>query len=169
MSRSLLRTDKEIADIYERHRNTVYRVCYSFMKNPADTEDAVQDTFISLIRKGPAFESEEHEKAWLIRTATNICRNTLKHWWRRHENIDDLHDVESPERVDTTEADDVLGAVMGLPDKYKSVVYLYYYEGYSSVQIADILRKPQSTIRNYLREARAILKERLGDHFDEEQ
>ena len=76
---------------------------------------------------------------------------------------------ESPEAVDTAKADDVLSAVMNLPDKYKTVVYLYYYEGYSSVQIADILAKPQSTVRNYLREARAILKERLGDHFDEEQ
>ena len=139
------------------------------MKNPADTEDAVQDTFFQLIKSGPAFESEEHEKAWLIRTATNICKNMLKHWWRRHENIEDHYDIESPEAVDIAKADDVLSAVMGLPDKYKTVVYLYYYEGYSSVQIADILAKPQSTVRNYLREARAILKERLGDHFDEEQ
>ena len=169
MSKSLLRTDKEIAEIYKRHSKTIYRVCYGFMKNTADTEDAVQDTFIRLIRKGPAFESEEHEKAWLIRTATNICKNMLKHWWRRHENIEDHYDIESPEAVDTAKADDVLSAVMDLPDKYKTVVYLYYYEGYSSVQIADILAKPQSTVRNYLREARAILKERLGDHFDEEQ
>lgn len=169
MSKSLLRTDKEIAEIYERHSKTIYRVCYGFMKNTADTEDAVQDTFIRLIRKGPAFESEEHEKAWLIRTAANICKNSLKYWWRRHENIEDFYNLESPETADKTEAYDVLSAVMELPDKYKTVVYLYYYEGYSSVQIAEILEKPQSTVRNYLREARAKLKERLGDYFDEEQ
>lgn len=74
MSKSLLRTDKEIAEIYKRHSKTVYRVCFAYMKNPADTEDAVQDTFFQLIKSGPAFESEEHEKAWLIRTATNICK-----------------------------------------------------------------------------------------------
>ena len=67
------------------------------------------------------------------------------------------------------ETDDIFQVVMELPEKYKTVVYLYYYEGYTSVEIAGILKKPQSTIRNYLHEARAILKERLGDDFDEEQ
>ena len=165
MSESLLRTDKEIADIYMRHSKTVYRVCFAYLKNPADTEDAVQDTFFQLIRKAPAFESAEHEKAWLIRTASNICKNVLSHWWRRREDIDDHHDLHSSEDVET---DEVFQAVMDLPDKYKSVVYLYYYEGYSSVEIAEILHKPQSTVRNHLHEARAILKERLGDDFNEE-
>ena len=165
MSNSLLRTDKEIAEIYSRHSKTVYRVCFAYMKNPADTEDAVQDTFFRLIKSGPAFESEEHEKAWLIRTAANICKNTLKHWWRKRESIDDHYDLAVSDHIET---DDVLKAVMELPEKYKTVVYLYYYEGYPSKTIADILKKPQSTIRNYLREARAILKERLGENFDEE-
>ncbi len=166
MSNSLLRTDKEIAELYSRHSKTVYRVCFAYMKNPADTEDAVQETFFRLIKSGPAFESEEHEKAWLIRTATNICRNTLRHWWRRRENIDDYHNLSSPDR---SEIDELLHAVLNLPEKYKSVVYLYYYEGYSSVEIAEILKKPQSTIRNYLREARAILRERLEVILDEER
>ena len=64
MSKSLLRTDKEIAEIYKRHSKTVYRVCFAYMKNPADTEDAVQDTFFQLIKSGPAFESEEHGMAY---------------------------------------------------------------------------------------------------------
>mgnify|MGYP000756114031 FL=1 len=166
MSKSLLRTDKEIAEIYKRHSKTVYRVCFAYMKNPADTEDAVQDTFFQLIKSGPAFESEEHEKAWLIRTATNICKNVLRHWWRRHENIEDFYNLPSSENIET---DDIFQVVMELPEKYKTVVYLYYYEGYTSVEIAGILKNPQSTIRNYLHEARAILKERLGDDFDEEQ
>ena len=165
MSDSLLRTDKEIAEMYIRHGRTVYRVCYAFMKNPADTEDAVQDTFFQLIKSGPAFESEEHEKAWLIRTASNICKNALRHWWRRRENIEDFRDLPGSEGIET---DEVLQTVMNLPDKYKAVVYLYYYEGYSSVEIAEILKKPQSTVRNCLRDARAILKERLGDEYNEE-
>lgn len=165
MSDSLLRTDKEIAEMYIRHGRTVYRVCYAFMKNPADTEDAVQDTFFQLIKSGPAFESEEHEKAWLIRTASNICKNALRHWWRRRENIEDFHDLPGSEGIET---DEVLQTVIDLPDKYKAVVYLYYYEGYSSVEIAEILKKPQSTVRNCLRDARAILKERLGDEYNEE-
>ena len=165
MSNSLLRTDKEIAEIYTRHSKTVYRVCFAYMKNPVDTEDAVQETFFRLIKSGPVFDSEEHEKAWLIRTAANICKNVLRHWWRRRENIDNFHNLSGSDKIET---DEVFQVVMALPEKYKTVVYLYYYEGYNSVEIAGILKKPQSTIRNYLHEARAILKERLGDDFNEE-
>ena len=166
MKETLRRTDKEITEIYMRNRQTVYRVCYAYMKNPADTEDAVQDTFVQMIRKGPVFENEEHEKAWLIRTAENVCRNVLRYWWRRHEDIDDHYDLQSP---DHSEADSLMQTVMALPDKYKTVVYLYYYEGYSSAEIAGMLGRPQSTIRNYMTEARRLLKERSGEDFDEER
>ena len=164
MSNSLLRADEELAALYDRHRKTVYRVCFTYMKNPADTEDAVQDTFLRLIKSGPAFESEEHEKAWLIRAASNVCKNALAHWWRRRESLEDHRELPGAEGIST---DEVLEAVLGLPAKYKTVVYLYYYEGYTGPEIAGILKRPKSTIRNYLREARAILKERLGDDFCE--
>lgn len=166
MPNSLLRTDKEIEEIYMRHYKTVYRVCFSYMKTTHDTEDAVQDTFFRLIKSSPAFDSEEHEKAWLIVTATNICKNELRHWWRRRGNIDDYYDLPSSESV---EMDEIFQVVMGLPNKYKTIVFLYYYEGYSSVGIANMLKKPQSTVRNYLHNARCILKERLGDDFDEKR
>jgi RNA polymerase sigma-70 factor (ECF subfamily) len=165
MAKFLLRTDGEISAIYERHKLTVYRACFAYMKNAADTEDAVQDTFYKLIKNGTPFESEEHEKAWLIRTATNICKNALRSWWRKRESLEDYENLQDKGNV---EIDDVFSAVMGLPDKYKTVVYLYYYEGYDSVEIAKILEKPQSTIRNYLSEARRALRERLGDDFYEE-
>ena len=165
MSGSLVRTDKEIAEIYTRHSKMLYRVCFAYMKNPMDTEDAVQETFFHLVRSGPAFVSAEHEKAWLIRTASNICKNALRHWWRKRENIEDFQDIQSEETVET---DEVFQAVMDLPEKYKTVVYLYYYEGYTGAEIAGILNKPQSTIRNSLRDARAFLKERLGDSFYDE-
>ena len=165
MSKSLLRTDKELAELYERHKSTVWRVCFAYLKSASDTEDAVQETIIRLIRSGPAFESEEHEKAWLIRTASNVCKNMLGHWWRKRESFDQLPDLPDAEKAD---ASDVLEAVTALPDRYKTVVYLYYYEGYTCAEIAEMLKKPQSTVRNHLREARIILKERLGD-FDEER
>jgi RNA polymerase sigma-70 factor (ECF subfamily) len=165
MVKSLLRTDGEIAAIYERHKLTVYRVCFAFMKNTPDTEDAVQDTFYRLIKSGTPFESEEHEKAWLIRTATNVCKNVLRSWWRKRESLDDYENLQGNGNI---EIDDVFSVVMGLPDKYKTVIYLYYYEGYNSVEISEILEKPQSTIRNYLSEARRALRERLGEDFCEE-
>ena len=152
-------------ELYARHKSTVWRVCFAYLKNASDTEDAVQETFIRLIKSGPVFESEEHEKAWLIRTASNVCKNMLGHWWHKRESIEQLRDLPGKETPDTS---DVLEAVTALPYKYKAAVYLYYYEGYTGAEIAKILQKPQSTVRNHLREARIILKEGLGD-FDEEQ
>ena len=159
MAKSLLRTDREIAALYQRHKGTVYRVCAAYMKNPADTEDAVADTFVRLIKAGPSFESEAHEKAWLIRTAANLCKNALRGWRRKCENLEDYENLQGSGDART---DETLGVVLSLPDKYKTVVYLYYYEGYDSAQIARILEKPQSTIRNHLREARGLLREKLG-------
>jgi RNA polymerase sigma-70 factor (ECF subfamily) len=164
MAKNILRTDKEIAEIYGRHKLAVYRVCFAYMKNPADTEDAVQETFFRLIKAGTAFESEEHEKAWLIRTATNICKNVLRSWWRKRENLEDYENLQGKTDV---EIDDTLSVVMGLPERYKTVVYLYYYEGYDSAEISQILKKPPSTIRNHLHEARNVLREKLGGDFDE--
>lgn len=166
MTESLLRTDKEIVEIYERHKLTVYRVCYAFMKNPTDTEDAVQDTFYQLIKTETPFENEEHEKAWLIRTGTNLCKNILRSWWRKRINLQD-YDT-NLQGNGNIEIDDTFSVVMGLPNKYKTVVYLYYYEGYTSVDISKILGKPQSTIRNHLHEARSVLREKLGGDFNEE-
>jgi RNA polymerase sigma-70 factor (ECF subfamily) len=162
MANSLLRTDKEIAELYERHKETIYRVCFAYMKNVMDTEDVVQDTFYKMIKSGAVFENAEHEKAWLIRTATNLCKNALRYWWRKRENLEDHENLKSN---DIFEIDDVFSVVMGLPDKYKTVIYLYYYEGYDSVEISKILHKPQSTIRYYLNEARKALREKLRGEF----
>ena len=155
MQTSLSRTGKDIAEIYNRHKNTIYRVCFAYMKNAPDTEDAVQDTFSNLIRSGMAFQSEEHEKAWLIRTASNVCKNAVKHWWHKCEPLD-IHGELSTH--DVYHVDETLQAVLDLPDMYKTAVYLYYYEGYNSTEIANILEKPQSTIRYYLMEARKQLR-----------
>ncbi len=165
MSYAVPRTEEEIAALYRAHSRTVYRVCYAYMKNTADTEDAVQETFIRLIRSCPSFESAEHEKAWLIRTASNICKNMLRHWWRKRENIEDY---ETAQPSGNDRADEVMAAIMALPDKYKTPVYLYYYEGYSGDEIAAILKKPSSTVRNYLREARLRLRTALGEDPNEE-
>ena len=166
MYKTEISKNEYIEYLVEKYSDMVYRLALSRTRNKENSEDVFQEVFLRISKRIPDFESEEHEKAWLIRTATNICKNALRHWWRRRENIEDFHDLPGSEDIKT---DEVLQTVMDLPDKYKAVVYLYYYEGYSSVEIAEILKKPRSTVRNYLHEARAILKERLGDDFDEEQ
>ncbi len=164
MGLSLPRTGMDIEAIYLRHVDTVYRLCFSFMKNQWDTEDAVQTTFLKLMANGKVFESAEHEKAWLIVTASNTCKNLLKSPQRRMADIDSL-----PQKTDhaAPSPDHTLQAILALPDRYKTALYLYYYEGYPTKEIARLLRRPDSTIRNHLREARALLKDLLTEEDHE--
>ena len=147
---------ENIEELYRRHFDMVYRIGFSYMKNPSDTQDAVADVFAKLMHKNVKFQNSEHEKAWLIRTTSNICKNTLKHWWRRRADLGDHeseHDNDDPFHIDET-----LEIVLALPERYKNAVYLFYYEGYTSEEIAGILGKPHSTIRGHLREARKLLR-----------
>ncbi len=144
-----------VEEIYRRHFDMVYRIGFSYMKNPSDTEDAAADVFAKLMKKSVAFQNAEHEKAWLIRTTINTCKDYLKHWWRSCADIDDYKNLQSD---DPFHIDETLKAVMELPTRYKDVIYLYYYEGYTSEEVAVILRKPHSTIRSHLSEARNRLK-----------
>ncbi len=164
MEKTKLREENEIIGVYERHVDMVYRICFSYLKNAVDTEDMVQNTFIKIIEKSITFESPEHEKAWLIVTASNLCKNHLKHWWQKRGNIED-HLMESSGK--DRPSDELLDTVMKLPEKYKLVLYLYYYEGYDSNEIAKMLDKPQSTVRNDLHRARKRLREELGEDLDE--
>lgn len=152
---SLLNLDEEITKIYERQADTVYRVCFSFMKNASDAEDMVQETFLKLISCKKKFESEEHEKAWLIVTASNTCKDELRRWKRRLENMNVfLHLGNTVQREDS----EIRQQVLDLPVKYRQVIYLYYYEGYHTAEIADMLHCSESTIRNQLLRGRRILQ-----------
>lgn len=156
------RTGRELADLYRRHVDTVWRVCYSFMRNRADTEDMVQEAFLRAYYADKPFRSEEHEKAWLIVTASNLCKDALKRAWRRDEPLEDHLELAAPGRDAQ-----VLEAVLALPERYKTAVYLYYYEGYSLKEIASILGCPQATVRTRLARARKQLKQMLGGELDE--
>lgn len=151
---SSLRTDEEIAEIYGRHAGTVYRVCFSFMKNEADAEDMMQETFLKLLSSDKRFESEEHEKAWLIVTASNACKDELRSFRRKLEYIMQL---QRQENTVAGEENSVLEWVQELPVKYRQVVYLYYYEGYRTAEIAKMLQCPESTVRNRLLRGRKLL------------
>ena len=161
MSEALLRTDKEITDIYMRHVKTVYRVCFAYMKNKSDTEDAVEETFYRMIRKGPQFENEEHEKAWLIVTTANVCKNKLREKSRTELPLEDYDQLPAMDR----EHFYVYDALLRLPENYKSAVYLFYYEGYRTDEIAELLHERPATIRAWLSRARKLLRKELGGDF----
>lgn len=164
MKSSLRRTNEEITQIFNRHVDTVYRVCFMYMKNRHDTEDMVQNTFMKLMKDKTVFESPEHEKAWLIRTAANLCKDHFRHWWSKTVGMDKVPEkaVEIPFDTDST-----FDMIMSLPPKYKTVIYLYYYEGYSTAEIAKMLGKNQSTVRSHLHTARKLLKMKMVGDLDE--
>lgn len=156
---SMVRTNKEFIAIYNRHVDTVYRLCFSFMKNKADAEDLVQETFLKLLSEGKVFENERHEKAWLIVTASNLCKDSLKKWWRRNENIEDIRSV----GYEQSFADPaIMKAILSLKADYKTAVYMFYYEGYTTAEIAGHLHCPEATVRSRLSRARAQLRTILG-------
>ena len=158
MEKSLLRTDKEIAEIYERNFRSVWNVSFTLLRNRAETEDCVQDVFLQLIRKAPVFENPEHERGWLILTAKNLAKNRLAHWWRRREDLDEAADIGAPD----PEPDGTLAALLTLPEKDRMVLYLYYYEGYAVKEIAKLLSWQEPTVRSRLSRARGKLKSLLG-------
>jgi RNA polymerase sigma-70 factor (ECF subfamily) len=149
--------------LYERHVDTVYRVCYTYLRNAPDTEDAVQNVFLKLLAKPQSFKSTEHEKAWLIRVAANHCKDCLKSGWSKRFALENIAEpVAPPDSTDWT-----LEVVLTLPEPQRVCTYLYYYEGYNAKEIAQMLGSPHSTVRNHLSDARAALRQKLKGDFDE--
>ena len=118
----------------------------------------MQETFLRMLSAKPVFESDRHEKAWLIVTASNLCKDALKKWWRKNENIDDYLDIAEEPRQE----DSILEIILQLPNDYKDAVYLYYYEGYTTVEIARHLNCPEATVRSRLMRARNKLQSMMG-------
>ena len=159
-----MRSEQEANRAIERYADTVRRICMIHLKNHADTEDIFQNVFLKYVLSTAVFENEEHEKAWFIRVTINACRDLLKSFFRsRTVSLDTLLD-QSAEL--TQEDHTVLEAVLALPPKYRDVVYLHYYEGYTAPQIGQILKKNVSTIYTLLGRAKQALRETLGGDDD---
>ena len=151
-------SQEEIEAIYRRQFKLVYQICLVLMKNVSDAEDAAQTVFRKVVERGEAFRDPEHEKAWLIVTARNECRDQLKHWWRRCR-----EDASALDALVWEEPEDglVWDQVAALPDKHRLVLYLHYYQGYTARETAELLGKNPSTVRTWLVQAREKLKELL--------
>lgn len=155
-----MRSEEEASRAIERYGNTVRRLCMMHLKNHADTEDIFQTVFLKYVLSSVSFESDEHEKAWLIRVTINACKDLLKSFFRsRTVSLDQLLDQPAPMPSDHRE---VLEAVLALPQKYRDVVYLHYYEGYTAPEIGKILGKNANTVYTLLTRARQLLRDRLG-------
>lgn len=155
-----MRSEQEVNRVIELYGDTVRRLCMIYLKNYADTEDIFQNVFLKYATSSVKFENDEHEKAWFIRVTINKCKDLLKSFFRnRTVSLDDI--VEKPEAI-PSEYREVLEAVLSLPQKYRNVVYLHYYEGYSAPQISHILGKNVNTVYTLLTRSKKMLREKLG-------
>lgn len=155
-----MRSEAETDVALSRYADMVRRICFVHLKNEAEVEDVFQDVFLKYVLNDKAFESDAHEKAWLIRVSINACKDILKSFARRHvQSIETLHTelvyIDSGSR-------EVLEGILGLPQRYRNVIYLFYYEGYSAVEIAEILHKKPNTVYTWLDRARKQLRAQLG-------
>ncbi|MGE5421639.1 MAG: RNA polymerase sigma factor [Ignavibacteriales bacterium] len=155
--------DHRIAEALKKYADVVYRVCFLYMRNKADIDDIFQEVFLKLMKRSTPFENEEHEKAWLIKVAANQCKDALKNFWRSKVDFVDIFESPAEEPADN----DLLNMVISLPQKYKEVIYLYYYEDYTVPEISKILNRKENTIYSDLHRGKALMKQRLGGTADE--
>ena len=151
-------TDDSIEGVVNRYSNMLFKLCFTVLCNNADAEDAVADTFLRYITKPPFFQDEEHTKAWLIRVATNICKDM--HRFNKRHNYIDLDELYSYSK--TNDNNEILLEIMNLPEKHKTVIHLFYIEGYNTNEISKILSISPSAARKRLQYARDRLKFQRG-------
>lgn len=158
-----MRSERETNEAIERYGDTVRRLCMLHLKNEADTQDIFRTVFLKYLLHTADFESREHEKAWFIRVTINACRDVLRSVFRRCTvSLEEIRDLPAPEG----EGGEVLRAVLSLPPKYREVVYLHYYEGYTAPEIGGILGRNVNTVYTDLTRAREKLRTMLGGEAD---
>lgn len=148
--------NEEQINIIKRNSDMVYRLAFSQMKNKSDADDVYQEVFFRYIKRNPAFENEEHEKAWFIRVTLNCSKTTLKSFW--HTKIEELDDSFEDVAVETEDLSFALGK---LSKKHRAVIHLFYYEDMSTADIAKALFVSEGNVRMLLTRARRALKEIL--------
>ena len=153
--------NKEIEKFVRKYAELVYRVAYTMLRNESDADDVFQDVFMKLCTENVTFMNENHAKAWIIRVTKNKCLDLLKSSaYKSKEEMD-----ENLVTYESNDNDYVWDEVMKLPDKYRMVIYLYYFEGYKLSEMSDILEINESTLKSQLVKSRELLKERLKEEF----
>ena len=146
-------------ELFEKYQDNLYIIAFNVCKNAEDAKDVVQDTFIQYYSLKKEFESEQHIRAWLIRVAINKAKNVNHTFWRR--NKVPLEDYMETLVFQTPESEELFETVMNLPEKYRIVIHLFYYEDYSVREIAGILKLSDSNVKVRLSRGRMLLREQL--------
>lgn len=154
MKQQSLRTDDCLEKVIEYYSDMVYRLAFARTGTKHDADDVFQEVFIRYVKKQPKFTSEEHRKAWLLRVTVNCSNSFLTSLWRKNtQELSEYQIVEDKGNLD------LQNELHKLPQKYREVIHLFYYEDLSTKQIADILHRKESTVRMQLTRARTLLKD----------
>ena len=154
-------------EAYEKYADRVFAAAFAVCRDRADADDVTQDTFMRYMTHGQDYESEEHVKAWLLRVAVNRARDLARSFWRRNRASWEEYMTELPfeEPADR----DLFGAVMALPEKYRTVIHLFYYEDMSVAQIAGLLSDREGTVKSRLSRGRKLLKNVLMEEWNDDE
>lgn len=158
-----MQKEKYMKEILDKYSDMVYRIALTRCRNKENAEDVFQDVFVKFSEKLPKFENEEHEKAWFIRVTLNLTKNLLTANWNTK-----VVGLDEDIVVENEKSSDIYSAVMALPDNYRMVIYLLYYEGYKVKEIANILSINENTIKTWLMRAREILKKNIEGGLEDE-
>lgn len=158
---------RSVQELFEKYQNNLYAVAFNICKNAEDAKDVVQDTFIQyhLLRK--EFDDEQHIRAWLIRVAINKAKNINRSFWRKNKRP--LEEYMETLTFETPESEELFETVMALPEKFRIVIHLFYYEDYAIREIADILKISESNVKVRLSRGRSLLKEKLQEEWEDDE
>ena len=148
----------EAERLVETYSDLILRVSYTYLKSTQDGEDICQTVLLKLLTGDMAFDSPEHERAWVVRAAVNACKDELRAFRRRAVPLEDVTEAAAPEPPRW----EVLEAVMELPGKYREAIYFFYYEGYSAKEIAALTGRSEAAVAAHLSRGRKKLRDMLG-------
>ncbi|MCU6719554.1 sigma-70 family RNA polymerase sigma factor [Porcipelethomonas ammoniilytica] len=150
----------------EKYKNTVFRAAYSYCGNKSDAEDISQEVFLKFYTLDRVFQSENEEKAWLIRVTVNKCKDIFKSsWYKTKTSLEECREVYSMNESQS----ELIDVLMSIPEKYRIVIHLYYYEQYSVKEISEITSRKESTVQTHLQRGRKLIEKKLKEEEEYEQ
>ena len=158
-----MQNEEYIKEIIEKYSDMVYRIALTRCGTIENAEDVFQEVFIKFSQKMPEFQNEEHEKAWFIRVTINLTKNINNSSWNRK-----VIQLDENIMFENEEENDVFSIVCELPQNYRTVIYLLYYEGYKVKEISNLMKTKEGTVKTWLFRAREILKEKIEGGFENE-
>lgn len=162
MEADACKTEQLFSEKYSQYSTMLYRLAMVYLGNAYDAEEAVQEAFVRLLYKAPEFKDQEHEKRWLLRVQINICKDVLKSGWRTKN----IHLEEAGSYQMEQDGLYIMEQLVALPQKYKSVIYLHYYQGYRLQEIAKILGIGLSAVKMRIKRGRELLRMELEVETD---